>query len=187
MNDCIYTVASNNLNSDGRKVQVVLLKQNWSEAKCRKARDRVFRLLKLYHINNSEVVKRDYMDANKEYKRLCRKKCSDHISEISDKFGNVRDSFGNYLSFKIKPYMSAGDISLDVWNAHFSALLTANDTSFDTIYACPNAEDEQLDQPILKEELAIIIKKVKNNKARPHVLIESHSSFTNRLQMNFYP
>lgn len=67
-------------------------KQPWFDNECRIKWGRVLNYLIYTGKQNSELVKRDFLTANKEYKNICVEKKKEYLKKLTDSLKEVRDT-----------------------------------------------------------------------------------------------
>lgn len=97
-------------------------KQPWYDFECYNKRKRIFRLLNLFRISNSNVIRNAYLNNLKKYKELCKRKKEDYFLDICNKFEKARDSKGFWSltnKFQQISKIRIGDIEPKIWKDYF--------------------------------------------------------------------
>uniref|UniRef100_A0A146MDJ5 RNA-directed DNA polymerase from mobile element jockey n=1 Tax=Lygus hesperus TaxID=30085 RepID=A0A146MDJ5_LYGHE len=140
---------------------------NWD---CAKARRKSYALLNLHRSSNdSQIVREAYVQANSEYKSICRRREREFYSEVAIRFAAVRDvkEFWQLVGFvRGSKVRRMGDISLDQWADHFQAqwklpLLVEIDAV--QMEFCHRVD--LIDKPFDMDELQAVLGGAKENKA----------------------
>lgn len=159
--------AGNN-NSKRNSYSRWVYKNQWFDKECALWRTKVFKLLNLYRKSSSTVVKSEYCKVLDHYKRLRKNKELGFYSNILDNFKNVKDtkSFWDAAKvFKTKKFQCDPNIRSEVWSNYFHNLLNTGGICDSFLYAAPCVVDPILDREVCLDELIVVLKKCKSNKA----------------------
>lgn len=140
----------------------------WFDFGCNKARERSFKLLHKFQRSQTQVDKQAYLEANKMYKNICKRKKDTYIMEIENKINTIKDSKDWWRfakEIRKENFHKGSNISANNFEGYFRDLLNPHQDCNDIIYAPMFYEDGDLDQDISKEEVVNVLKKVKLNKA----------------------
>lgn len=114
------------------------------------------------------MVKVAYLEANKNFKSLCRTKRKLHYKYVVNSLGQVKDAkqFWNSMkSFKNTKSRLAGNISCVEWVEYFKNLLNPLIVPRDISYTEQYIFDNDLDKQFNQQELQTILAKLKDGKA----------------------
>jgi len=146
--------------------QKFIRKNLWFNYKCWSARSRAFKLLKLFRISNSNLIRLAYRDAVIVYKNVCKEAKIKHSSDLKLRLTEVKDSkeFWKIVNQHRRKDFVWGNIQEETVMAHFKSLLN---TSFDSItqFAAPSIFSDVLDPLFTIGELTGVVSGLKNSKA----------------------
>ncbi|XP_039298009.1 uncharacterized protein LOC120354675 [Nilaparvata lugens] len=140
----------------------------WFDRECWGRRSEAFSLLQLYRKTNSEVVKMHYLEANSNYRKLCKEKKKTYWRNCIEGFKTVKDSRDFWTlvrQLKKRQFVIGSTISMGDWIQHFQELLNPAVTAERVLYVEPYIEDELLDASFQMQELRKIMARVKDGKA----------------------
>lgn len=143
-------------------------KNFWYDDECAKMRKQSFKFLNLLRRNyDSEYMKKMYLESNRKYISICRKKFRKHLSKICYSLKDIKNSkdwwkWVNY--FKNKVSMTMGDITAEEFGSHFYRVLN-NFDSLNFSFAPPLVVDVLLDSNFTVGEMEALLKDMKENKA----------------------
>lgn len=142
--------------------------QKWFDWECLSLRKKTFSLLNKYRKNNQEWAKIQYIDANKEYKNLCREKERNYNKNLALKLVKSRDSatfWKTVKEIKGNKAICGKNIKIEELANYFSILFNPPNSTVTIQYAERYNENHDLDGPITLTEMQSVLRKVKNNKA----------------------
>jgi len=142
--------------------------QPWFDRDCEIARKKSFLALRTAKRRCSAESRREYSEANKDFKTMCLAKKTEFFQRLSDSLSQVKDS-KEFWSI-VKKLNGAGfpkSTQLDAvkLGQHFKELLGSNDIVEQEYETLPFIAIEELDSEITYEEVVLAIQKAKANKA----------------------
>lgn len=149
----------------------VIGKQKWFDNACERARSKSFKLLKLARIRDDVFFRKAYIQANTQYKELCKLKQNEYVLEIARNLHSIKDATSfwklakelNGNTFKIGKNMNAESLA-----DHFKNLLNPQQIVGQIQYAENFSIVSSLDHDIATGEIASTLKRAKDNKAPGH-------------------
>lgn len=143
-------------------------KDKWFNNNCRKARNESFRLLKLYRKSSNEQEKKEYLEANRNFKRICEESKKNYYDELEFKISLIQNSKEWWsIAREIRKDLTnqCPNITAVTFKSYFESLLNHPPFSPEMCYAGALQVDEDLDAPITVMEVKVALAKAKCNKA----------------------
>jgi exonuclease III len=142
--------------------------QLWFDDECYGLRTEIFNLLKLYRRTDSPYVREQYLTRRNEYKKTCREKKKEYWKNCYDamkKVQNAGEFWRALRCFRKSKIICDNDINIIEWVSHFKNLLNIAASPNIILYAEPYIVNEALDTQFSFNELDIVLKNSKDNKA----------------------
>lgn len=143
-------------------------KQPWYNLKCHTAREKMFKLLKMFKTTDTSDAKLKYLNSLKQYKDNCSSSKQSYNEKLMYTVNNVTNSKEWWKAVKEirnHKFQISSVLSADNFKIHFENLLNPSHSSLEMSYAPNWNTDAILDREISMDELKYVLKNLKMNKA----------------------
>lgn len=140
----------------------------WFDDECRRARLTSFAWLKLFRTSSERVCKDLYIEANREYKEICRRKRRAYNESEAIRLARCNNATEFWkVAGKLngKKFVISRDLSSNVLLTHFRELLNPELSRYTFDYAAPGFQNQVLDGLISHQEILLALKRLKDGKA----------------------
>ena len=151
-----------------RKNVHFVAKQKWFNSKCSNARQKTFKWLRKFQKSNSTSHRLKYINAKQNFRKVEKEAKRLYSEQLDNKINSVKNSKDWWKLAKdvnSNLNVNAPDISAERFKMYFEDLLNPPQVSNDIQYAHHLIKDQFLDRVITLDEVKLVIKKAKLNKA----------------------
>lgn len=160
--------ASRSLNNPYPSKRSYFSNRPWFSKECFKLRKASFKNLRKFRKTNLYEDKCQYIESNKNYKKLCKIAKEAYLTDKYKELTTIRDSkkFWTFVNgFKKRTARTFSMIEPNEWINYFKNLYNPPITSVRLVFVEPKIENEFLDTLFSLKELEAVLQKCKNNKA----------------------